>query len=177
MQTPRRGDELNAFELRHVVYCIGLTSDFRTKQKETVEAHVSLLARLLDHARPESLVYLSSTRLYAPGELAREDGMISAYPDDPSYTYNLSKALGEALTLNGPHRGLVIRLSNVFGVDPGSLNFLPSVIEDALRGEAVLRTSLESSKDYVAVEDAVDAVVSSSNKRRRASSTWRGGGP
>ena len=38
--TPHRSEELSGKNLGHVIYCIGLTADFRTKPFETIEAHV-----------------------------------------------------------------------------------------------------------------------------------------
>ena len=50
--------------LGHVFHCAGLTADYAARPFDTVEAHASLLARLLRDADFEALVYLSSTRLY-----------------------------------------------------------------------------------------------------------------
>ena len=135
-------DELPSAPLGHVIYCIGLTADFRTRPLDTVEAHV---CRLLDVVRTctfDSLLYLSSTRLLS----GRQD------------LYNLSKATGEALVLS-IDGGRVARLSNVYG--PGqSPTFLTEIVEEAeTRGSITLRTTLDSAKDYVSVDDAVRLLV------------------
>ncbi len=47
-----------------------------------------------------------------------------------------------------------MRLSNVVGDDPGSPNFLASIVRDAVqRGHVRLMTQPGSSKDYVTVDD------------------------
>ncbi|HXP50012.1 MAG TPA: hypothetical protein VN922_08665, partial [Bacteroidia bacterium] len=51
--------------LGHVIYCIGLTADFRDNPIETVNAHVSKLIKVLENTKYESFLYLSSTRVYA----------------------------------------------------------------------------------------------------------------
>jgi len=56
---PARGDAtLFAEELGHVIYCIGLTADFRSRPFDTVRAHVCLLADVLEKA-PFRFVALS----------------------------------------------------------------------------------------------------------------------
>src|SRR5437868_14664917 len=51
-------------DLGNIIYCIGLTADFRTRPFDTVEAHVCKLNELLKRGRFDSLLYLSSTRVY-----------------------------------------------------------------------------------------------------------------
>lgn len=142
--------------LGHVLYCIGLTADFRQRPYDTVRAHVSVLSDVLEHAEFTSLLYLSSTRVYSAVSGTSEAASLQVNPLDPSDLYNLSKLTGESLCLNSGRSGTrVARLSNVVGFDPQSDNFLPSLIRDALGGTIVLRSSPESSKDYVALEDVL----------------------
>src|SRR5688500_5975918 len=66
-QAVGRNEALPAGPLGHVIYCIGLTADFRSRPLNTVEAHVCKLLEVLRKCDFESLLYLSSTRLYNPG--------------------------------------------------------------------------------------------------------------
>jgi len=142
--------------LGHVIYCIGLTADFRTRPFDTVRAHVTVLADLLEKADFTSLLYLSSTRVYARSPAAREDAPLCADPNDPSDLYNLSKLAGESLCLSCGRREVrVARLSNVVGHDPASENFLSALIRAALGGSVALQSAPESEKDYVLLEDVV----------------------
>ena len=50
----------------HVIDCIGLTGDFRTRPHDTAEAHVGVTARCLAGLHFASFLFLSSTRVYAP---------------------------------------------------------------------------------------------------------------
>jgi len=144
--------------LGHVINCVGLTADFRTRPFDTVRAHVTVLSEVLERATFDSLLYLSSTRVYARSEAGREDVPVAADVTDPSDLYNLSKMMGESLCLGSglPATVRVARLSNVYGADFRSENFLSTLIADAVEhGSVTLRTSAQSAKDYVALDDVV----------------------
>ena len=103
-----------------------------------------------------SLLYLSSTRLYANASETSETAALPVTTFEPSDLYNLSKLMGESLCLNSGRNGMrIARLSNVVGFDPDSDNFLPALIREALAGTIELRSALNSSKDYVALEDVL----------------------
>lgn len=161
---PARDEQLDGRHLDHVIYTIGLTADFRTRPFDTVTAHVTKLQEILTRTSFDSLVYLSSTRVYSRCDgmatPAAEDAAIPVLSSDFSDLYNLSKLMGESIALaSGPHVKAA-RLSNVFGPDFESDNFLTSVIRDCVqRGHVELRTSLESAKDYVAVEDVAEILL------------------
>jgi len=61
---PSREEDLTKKNLGDVIYCIGLTADFRSRPFDTVTAHVCKLLTILQECRFDSLLYLSSTRLY-----------------------------------------------------------------------------------------------------------------
>lgn len=156
---PARGDpELFARSLGRVFYCVGLTGDFRARPLETVEAHVGLLRDVLDRADFDSLLYLSSTRVYRGLELGEEDEALLVRPEDPDDLYNASKLLGEALCLSSPRgRSTVARLSNVVGPGARSHSFASSLLEVARGGGAITIDSRpESVKDYVDIRDVVE---------------------
>lgn len=156
-----RGDETwRGAELGHAFYTIGLTADFRSRPFDTVDAHVSLLADVLRHSRFRSLVYLSSTRVYGSAAATDEETPIPVSPSNPDHLYNISKLAGETLALNaGLANVRVARLSNVFGRDLASANFLTAVLREAAEtGRISLKTSLASEKDYVWVGDVVRAL-------------------
>jgi nucleoside-diphosphate-sugar epimerase len=160
---PGRDEDLAGRELGHVIYCIGLTADFRTRPFDTVEAHVCKLLDVLRGSRYDSFVYLSSTRVYSSGEgeVAEEADALRVRPTEAGDLYNISKVMGESATLNcGGPGARVARLSNVYGGDFTSDNFLSEVLRDAITsGEVVLRTSPGSAKDYVSIDDVVEGLV------------------
>lgn len=139
-------------ELGQVIYAIGLTADFRQRPFDTVRAHVGFLADVLEKADFASLLYLSSTRVYAGAASGNEDAQLVA-----GDLYNLSKLTGESLCFaSGRNNVRVARLSNVFGNDFSSDNFLPSIIRAAVtESRVVLGTPLDAAKDYVSIGDVV----------------------
>jgi nucleoside-diphosphate-sugar epimerase len=152
VQSPQRGEPLSERSLGTVFYCIGLTANFRQNPFETVEAHVHYLSQVLRTCEFDSLIYLSSTRLYKGLESASEASAFRVIPSNPDDLFNASKILGESLGASSGRPFKVVRLSNVYGPDVGPRNFLGSLIEDAVRlGAITLATDPSSTKDYVAV--------------------------
>jgi UDP-glucose 4-epimerase len=170
---PRRDDPgLWRRDLGRVFYCAGLTADFAERPFDTVEAHVSLLSRVLRDARFESLVYLSSTRLYdGLGDVdATEDLPLRLDPGSPRHLYDLSKALGESLcSVAGHGRARVARLSCVWGDAADAQGFLPALLQRVLASRAapdgarrprlLVESSPRLARDYVHIDDVVDALV------------------
>ncbi|MCY1287860.1 NAD dependent epimerase/dehydratase family protein [compost metagenome] len=144
-------------ELGHVFYCIGLTNDFQARPFDTVEAHVSLLARLLQRGRFERLVYLSSTRLYdsLPAALGNESASLQFDPANSRHLYDLSKALGENLCLTqSAGRASVARLACVYSDTLEEGGFLSQLLPRAANGESFsLDSSPGYSRDYVHIDD------------------------
>ena len=156
----RRDDALPSGSLGEVVYCIGVTADFRSRPLDTVEAHVCKLLEVLRVCDFESLLYLSSTRVYSGADSTSEETRVSIAPLDGSDLYNASKAMGESLVLNCGRNARVVRIANVYGSDFASDNFLSSIIRDAVVDkEIVFRTSADSVKDYISIENVVDGLI------------------
>ena len=170
---PQRDDpQLWRRDLGHVYYCAGLTADYAQRPFDTVEAHTSLLNRVLRDARYESLVYLSSTRLYdSLGDIdATEDLPLRLAPDNPRHLYDLSKALGESLCrVAGRGRARVARLSCVWSEQPDAEGFLPELMRRVLasrgapgaaqRPRVLVDSSPHLARDYVHIDDVLSALV------------------
>ncbi len=159
--TPGRDEALENKQLGDLIYCIGLTADFRSKPFETVEAHVCKLLQVLRNCDFDSLVYLSSARVYEKQQtIAREEDVIQLTSFDKSDLYNISKIMGESLAFACGKKARVVRLSNVYGDDFTSQNFLSTVLREAVSSrEMKLYTSLDSEKDYLSIHDAVDGLI------------------
>jgi nucleoside-diphosphate-sugar epimerase len=166
---PRFGDAVAATDLGHVIYCIGLTADFRSRPFDTMDAHVNLLGEFLKNTRFLSFLYLSSTRVYGRASSTEETAKIPIDPSAPGDLYNISKLAGEALCLSHDDPAIrVARLSNVFGGGGGGIGggiamapdtFLASIIQSAVSEDHIpLRTALGSCKDYIAADDVVAAL-------------------
>jgi nucleoside-diphosphate-sugar epimerase len=145
--------------LGDIIYCIGLTADFRTRPFDTIEAHVSRLNEFLHLANFKSLTYLSSTRVYINNKFGIEDNKICVNPMDPSDLYNLSKLTGESICLSSGKSVRIIRLSNVVGDEENSDNFLTQIIKEIKNTNALnLYSSLDSEKDYIHIRDVVKLI-------------------
>ena len=163
VSAPARGDQ-TIFQrpLGHVIYCIGLTADYLARPFDTVEAHVSYFSRLLRDADYDSVVYLSSTRLYdSGGPFADENNDLILNPADTRHLYDFSKGLGESLcNVCGDGRARVARLSCVYADDLSGDNFLHRLIAQALSQDHItLETHLGSARDYVHIDDVCDALI------------------
>lgn len=164
VQAPPKGDpDLLRRDLGVVFYCAGLTADYDRRPFDTVEAHASLVSELIRAGRFERLVYCSSTRLYdgqVKGEVGEDEPLILD-PSDPRRVYDLSKALGENLTVcRAGGRGAVARLSNVYDWEEGAPGFLSEWLIQARAGrEITLQSSPNIARDYIHLDDVVAALV------------------
>jgi nucleoside-diphosphate-sugar epimerase len=153
----------------HVIGCIGLTGDFRSRPIDTANAHVGLVARCLSALRFESFLLLSSTRVYRRASATQEDTVLPVLPADPSDLYNLTKLAGEALCLADPRQTLrVVRLSNVYGPAMPAESFLGEVLrEGRLSGGVLFRQGPESAKDYIDIASVVRMLPAIATEGRR----------
>jgi UDP-glucose 4-epimerase len=160
---PDRNADLRHRSLGDVYYCAGLTADFIKRPFETVEAHVTSLARLLSEGNFEKLIYLSSTRLYdsIDSRIAKESSSLRLDPSSPRHLYDLSKALGENLCLTASAgRAKVVRLSCVIGKrleDPG---YVPALLKAAIAEHHMAsESSLGLLRDYIGISDVIELLI------------------
>lgn len=135
----------------HVIDCIGLTGDFRTRPMDTAEAHVGLVARCLTDLRFTSFLLLSSTRVYARATETHEDAVLPTLPSEATDLYNVTKLAGESLCLADARFPIrVARLSNVYGIGMPDETFLGQVLHEGHHtGGVIFRESPASAKDYI----------------------------
>src|SRR2546423_1407551 len=158
---PGRTENLAGRNLGDVIYCIGLTADFRSRLLETVDAHVCHLMTIVRHCEFSSLVYLSSARVYRKQSgVAQEEDIVSVHPSDQDDLYDISKLMGEAVALAGCPKAKVVRLSNVYGPDFTSGNFLSAILRDVVQGKQVtVHSAPDSEKDYISLNDVVEGLL------------------
>jgi nucleoside-diphosphate-sugar epimerase len=166
---PAKGDKsLFGRDMGVVFYCAGLTADYDRRPFDTVEAHATLVSELIQAGRFEQLIYLSSTRLYdgQAAEVLDEAAPLLFDPADPRRVYDLSKALGENLTLARTEgRGAVARLANVYDWEPEAPGFLSEwLIEAARTRDLRLDSSPHIARDYIHLDDVVAALIAMSEK-------------
>ena len=156
---PRDVQNLAGIDLGHVIYAIGMTGNYRTQPVQTIDAHVNVLQRLMNGARFQSWLYLSSTRVYnglAPDISVNEETRLSCLPCLDSI-YDLSKLLGESLCLAQENPAIrVVRLSNVYGKGMSPHLFIGAALSEIIaENKLLIRESPESSKDYISIDDVV----------------------
>ena len=161
---PAKGDPaLLRRDLGTVFHCAGLTADYDRRPFDTVAAHASLVADILRADRYERFVYCSSTRLYdgLPDAEVDETRPLVFDPADPRRVYDLSKALGENLTITRTGgRGAVARLSYVFDGADGAPGFLSEwLIQARASRDIALQSSPHVARDYIHLDDVVDALI------------------
>ncbi len=153
-------------DLGIVIYAIGLTADFRRTPLAAIEAHVSKLTRVLEHGSFDRLVYLSSARIYGTGSTL-ETANIATHPYDLERLYDLSKLLGESAAIHSGHDVRIARLSNVYGADWRSENFITALLRDAVELQhVILRSDPQSAKDFVSIEDVTRAIIDIAQRGR-----------
>lgn len=151
-----------------VLYTIGLTADFRAKPHETIAAHVTLLSRVMQRPGVETLIYLSSSRVYAKAATANETTALTCLSADPSDLYNLSKLTGECLILQDSRPGFkAVRLSNVVGPGQPRTNFVGSLLHEVrIAGSARIHQGPQTAKDYIALSDVTRILISLTEKSK-----------
>ncbi len=159
---PERGDEeIFSQPLGTVFYCIGLTNDYKDRPFDTVEAHASLLNRIVEKSSFDRLVYLSSTRLYDGLSSTAEETDLVLNSANPRHIYDLSKALGESICLTSSDgRACVARLSSVYSDTPDASGFVPDLLR---RMKQEKKFELDSSsglvRDYIHIDDVVASLL------------------
>ena len=154
--THREAATTNA-ELGHVIYASGVAWDAGKRVADAVAMHVEIPLALLGK-RLQSLAYISSTRVYGDAPQTDEEAVLRVRADD---VYGATKAAGEAAILADPRAGMrIVRLSNVYGPSFGSGLMLSDFLRQAATtGQIVVRSSGDSSKDHVSIEDVVDMTL------------------
>jgi nucleoside-diphosphate-sugar epimerase len=170
--TPARDNAgIFAKPLGRVIFCAGLTADFQARPFDTVEAHVSLFAKLLKEAHYESVTYLSSTRLYDSGSasIAREGDTLPLNPNEPRHLYDLSKALAENLCITaGKPNVRAARLACVYADDLSAELFLHRVIWATRKvRHARFEVAPDAARDYVHMDDVIAALLAIAERGRR----------
>lgn len=152
-----RCDKILDNNLGHVIYAIGVP-DFHKDPFKTIDAHVILLNKILKEQNFESFLYLSSTRLYHNALSTAENSRLNVNPSYLDDLYNISKIMGESIcNMSRKSNVRIVRLSNVTGNNFDSNTFLASIIRDAIQKKKIfLKTSLNSQKDYVYLNDVID---------------------
>jgi nucleoside-diphosphate-sugar epimerase len=142
--------------LGQVIYCSGIAAASASDAGYAYAVHVEGLHRIIAAGTATSVLYLSSTRVYGGSADTRENTALSVNPSGDDI-YRITKIAGEALCLSVAQPGFrVARLSNIAGASFRSPLFLSDIIRQAAAGggRVAVRTTRDSAKDYLLVDDA-----------------------
>jgi nucleoside-diphosphate-sugar epimerase len=166
---PERDDpRLYTDDLGCVFYCAGLTSDFLSRMFDTIDAHICLLNKIINKSHFDSLIYLSSTRIYdgTSKDIAYEDTFFSFNPSLPRHLYDLSKVMGESICLASQQGKVrIARLSCVYKDQQDHDGFLSQLLRDVFgiapesSKSLLINSSADAVRDYVYLEDVIQALV------------------
>ncbi|KTF19191.1 NAD-dependent epimerase/dehydratase family protein [Pseudoalteromonas sp. 10-33] len=156
---PIRNDErIFKEDLGFVIYCAGYGDC--SKPFDVLEANVSLLSRILKNSKFESLVYVSSTRVYMNNDISSEQADLKVCMDDNRRLFNLSKLLAEELCFKSERNVCVVRPSNVYGLAINSPLFLPAITRNAIKNKKIdMYISQNYCKDYISVTNVAEACI------------------
>jgi nucleoside-diphosphate-sugar epimerase len=157
----KRDSNYSNIEHGHIIYCIGLTSDFRTRPLETMNAHVCILREILEKTKFRSITYLSSTRIYVKAKSTKEDTTLNFNPENLDDLYGISKIAGESICNHSKRKNVkILRLSNVVGIRKDNDLFIDQLLEEIIKYKTLtLKSPLESAKDYIYINDVVDMII------------------
>ncbi|NVP03320.1 SDR family oxidoreductase [Photobacterium damselae subsp. damselae] len=157
---PERNDEnIYTSNLGIVIYSAGY-GDCQKDPFNVFSANVALLSSLLQKAKFNKFVYISSTRVYMNQDISSEDCDLTICHDDGRRLFNLTKLTAEELCLKSERDCLIIRPSNVYGLALNSTLFLPSIIRNAINNSQVdMYIAPSYAKDYVSVYDVVASTL------------------
>ncbi|MFK8035284.1 MAG: NAD-dependent epimerase/dehydratase family protein [Hyphomicrobiales bacterium] len=160
--------------LGSVVFTSGMTSGFRENPIETAEVHVGYLVSAIKSFKFNSFVYLSSTRLYINEMEATEKCRISVDVTSPDSIFTTTKLTAESFLLSlSSEKICAVRVSNVYGKNDKSKNFLTSLISDYKKlKKIIIRNSRNSEKDYIYIDDVVRYIVKISDSNNRKNNLY-----
>lgn len=144
-------------DLGTVIVCCGIGDCKKTD--EMVSSHLDILRSIINTAKYQKLIFISSTRIYRGGEQSHEETVLKIDQSDSRALFNQLKILCETLVQAQSKPWLILRPSNVYGKAFKSKLFLPSLVRDAVVNQEInMYVSPDYSKDYVFVEDVSKAV-------------------
>ena len=177
VKAPRRGSELQLLgtDLGELFYCAGMTSDYAANPLNTTQVHINLILSLLESCRYNSIVYLSSTRLYdrpsatdVCSELISENDSILMNTQNPRHLYDLTKAVGESLCLNmASEKASIARLACVWDTSDIATGFIPSLIRQLQEVRykpssekcIFVNSTADVARHYIHINDLVSAII------------------
>jgi len=144
-------------DLGTVIFCCGVGDC--SQVDAMIASHVDTVRHVINTAKYDFLLYVSSTRLYLSHECADTDTPLTMHQHDKRVLFNQVKLLAETIIKSQSLPCAIVRPSNVYGSAYNSKLFLPSLVRDAItKKEINLYVTPDYSKDYVHIDDVTTAI-------------------
>ena len=151
----------------HLGGLVNLSRDFDVGQK-CIDINIKGTYNLLESLRiykPQLFILASTEEVYGNGKIPYVEEQI---PDPPS-PYAISKIASEnlaamyALELDFPL--IIFRIGTMYGPEDSINRLIPNIILKAIKNEPILLNSGMKKRDYIYIEDVVDALVTASGEK------------
>jgi nucleoside-diphosphate-sugar epimerase len=173
IETVDISEKLQGNKVDHVVHLAGKTyvPDSWNKPEDFYRVNVQGTANVANYCRANgaTLTYVSAYVYGTPSALPiREDSVIA--PHNP---YAQSKFLGEMVCQQFAQSfGLpvtILRPFNTYGIGQSAYFLIPKIIDQVLHAERIELDSLTPKRDYIYIDDLVDAIAVSLGKTQSGS--------
>ena len=145
----------------HLAACLGRNVPDEQIIKINYQGTVNLLG-VLDQTQYQRFVYISTSELYFGNKTPFSERM----PLHPQTAYARSKLMAEEYCLKQFNKKIkpitIIRPAIVYGSRQVGSMFIPQCIASAFKGEEIKMTAGEQTRDFVYVDDVVEAIVKAS---------------
>lgn len=150
----------------HLGALVDLSRDFRTARnciETNIMGTINLLECLNDFP-PQHLIFLSTEEVYGDGQIPYKEDQ----PLRPPSPYAISKIAGEQLCqlyAGQNNKTTILRVGTVYGPWQPVRRFIPSIIIKALADEEILLGTGKKKRDYIFIDDVVEALILSLKRK------------
>ncbi|MFH1285252.1 MAG: GDP-mannose 4,6-dehydratase [Candidatus Micrarchaeota archaeon] len=152
----------------HLAALISISKSIK-EPYEFFEVNAHGTANVLEAARIngiETVILCSTSKVYGKAQKLPID---ENHPLIPASPYGASKLIAELLCRQyALHYGIktpILRVFNVYGPEQKSDLIIPTILRQAEKGSEIALRSVQSKRDFVYVDDVIDALVLALEKR------------
>lgn len=146
----------------HLGALVNLARDYQVAQ-QCIDVNIKGTLNLLDSLRaapPKKFIFTSTEEVYGDNPLPFKENQL---PRPPS-AYSISKIAAENLCkMYAQELGfslVIFRIGTMYGPEQPSSRFIAQIVIKALKNEDIPINSGKKKRDYIYVEDVIDALVS-----------------
>jgi nucleoside-diphosphate-sugar epimerase len=140
-----------------IIYCAGIKYDFVTRVCDLINAHITNLMSWLQ-TKHQKFIYLSSARIYMEQETGLETN--EDFTIKTNDLYNQSKILAESVCTALDNRSIILRPSNVVGLEFHSTSFFWQIFKQALETQSIqTQEKATNTRDYIPLHYLLDCIV------------------